>query len=236
MTVCSANYSPVEEAYEFLNPALQTKPQRTVAKKPCDSYSADFSEDIASYANNYQDNSGLFNKTNFQNQNQINRELQNPRKPQNFQVITQEKPRTQPQNKSQKIYEIEEDESFIRKEYPNNRPDDFESSYDFQPSMINTKEKCPDMAVHVENINTNDNHSNYTNNNNNNSRYDYDEDTVLKMLSKKYMNEFTTLPNHTTASIAIPPPNYIDLILYIISGVILIFIMEQFVKIGTYLG
>ena len=232
MTVCSANYSPVEEAYEFLNPSLQSKTHKPVIKKACDSYSSDF--DIASYANKYQqsnnsntiDNAGLFNKTNFQHQNQVNRELQNPKK---INKVTFQ------ENRPQKIYEIEEDEDFIRQEYPHNRPDGFESSYDFQPSTMHETPKCPDMEVHIENINTNDNNNsksvtkNYTNN-----YHDYDEDTILKLLSKKYMNEFTTLPQNAQQNNQIPP-NYIDLILYIISGVILIFIMEQFVKIGTYL-
>ena len=221
MTVCNANYSSVEEAYEFLNPNLQNKSNQKPSKKPCDSYNTDF--DIASYTNQYverpttgtntMDTAGMFNKTNFQHQNQLHRELQNPK---TFQEGT---PRPK------QIYELEEDEAIIRQEYPNNRPDDFERSYDFQPSMIHQK-KCPDMEVHIENINTNDN-----SNSSAPPRYDYDEDTILKMLSKKYMNEFTTIPKQTTV-----PPNYIDLILYIVSGVILIFIMEQFVKIGTYLG
>ena len=49
---------------------------------------------------------------------------------------------------------------------------------------------------------------------------------MLKALTKKYTGTSESSKNI----------NYIDLVLYIISGIILIFILEQFIKIGQYMA
>ena len=51
-----------------------------------------------------------------------------------------------------------------------------------------------------------------------------DEDTIIRLLSQKYDKKTNN-----------DKINYIDLILYIISGIILIFILDQFVRIGMYM-
>ena len=48
------------------------------------------------------------------------------------------------------------------------------------------------------------------------------------------MNEYTTHPIKDERKPS-QQVNYIDLVLYILSGIILIFIMEQFVKIGMHI-
>ena len=243
MTVFNTNYSSIDEAYGFLNPQLNK-----LNKDPtCDLYASKKNEsDLVTFANQYQvqkqakpsnidshllDHAYDFNKVNFQRQNNKSREHQMKDVTNN--IIYDEVPKQSPNHNHKKYHEqlVTSEESFER-------------NYDFQPSLIENLQPQPQPQpqndnlqpqkqyadIHIENVNTNTN----MNGNNTHKVCEFDEDTVLKLLSKKYMNEYTTHPisDERKPSQQI---NYIDLVLYIISGIILIFIMEQFVKIGMHI-
>jgi hypothetical protein len=120
---------------------------------------------------------------------------------------------------------------------------EIETAYNFRPSnlmsndtphIMNIKKtgKCPDVYIQNNNDNSNRMLAEENNPNDRSHSRPYDEDELLRMLSNKYMKEYTTAhSSKSTESV-----NYIDLILYIISGIILIFMMEQFVKLGTQLA
>ena len=110
---------------------------------------------------------------------------------------------------------------------------EIEKNYDFQPSRINQ-----DIDLHQEN-NPRIREETYPrikeetyprirseNYNRVYSERINDEEAMLKALTKKYTGTSESSKNI----------NYIDLVLYIISGIILIFILEQFIKIGQYMA
>ena len=242
-------YSSIEEAYEFLNPDLQKKTVHTTKDPLCELYNIKSTDpDLASFTTQYQqrgqpsnsiDTSGLFNKVNYQHQNQNGRECQDHNKLVDFHErpsrehymhqppshVQVEQPRIQPPHfaKPPNTYKIHQE-------------DELEKQYNFQPSLRN-EDICSGGPSHtevrIENINKNENINN-VNVPQSQSIYEFDEDTILKMLSKKYMNEHLTTQEIVHNAKTPPEVNYIDLILYICSGVILIFILEQFVKLGTY--
>jgi hypothetical protein len=92
---------------------------------------------------------------------------------------------------------------------------EIEKNYDFQPSRIIQEENIP--GIRSESYNRVYNESQNRIN---------DEEAMLRALTKKY----------TGSSESCKKINYIDLILYIISGIILIFILEQFIKVGQYMA
>ena len=102
---------------------------------------------------------------------------------------------------------------------------EIEKNYDFQPSRINQ-----DIDLHQEN-NPRIREETYPRIRSENYNRVYserinDEEAMLKALTKKYTGTSESSKNI----------NYIDLVLYIISGIILIFILEQFIKIGQYMA
>jgi hypothetical protein len=206
MTVFNTSYTTIDEAFGFLNPELQQKPQKMKKKNKdplCELYNQRWQQqpytdtDLVTYANQYR-----YNKTDFQNQTVNGRE-----------------------NKS-KYVDLSEG---VRQEY--------ESNYDFQPSKMieqesyNTKQESSynptQESYYPSQESYHSTQESYVPTEQEKSRYIYDEDAMVRALAKKYMTEQNEDKGHSL--------NYIDLILYIISGIMLIFMMEQFVRIGIYM-
>jgi hypothetical protein len=212
MTVFNTSYTTIDEAFGFLNPELQQKPQKMKKKNKdplCELYNQRWQQqpytdtDLVTYANQYR-----YNKTDFQNQTVNGRE-----------------------NKS-KYVDLSEG---VRQEY--------ESNYDFQPSKMieqesyNTKQESyhptqesyhsSQESYHPTQESYHPTQESYVPTEQEKYRNVFDEDAMVRALAKKYMTEQNEDKGHSL--------NYIDLILYIISGIMLIFMMEQFVRIGIYM-
>jgi hypothetical protein len=201
MTVFNTNYSSIDEAFGFLNPDLQQAKKKKKNKDPiCELYNQRAHQntytdtDLVMYANQ-------FNAEKYQKQNVYGRETM----PKYIDASDQEQqPQQQPQQRPM---------APVRQE--------FESSYDFQPSRMITAEEeerryqtTPEVPVYHSQPETCKN---------------FDEEAFMRMFEERYSSKFQ---NSSPATKSI---NYFDLILYIISGIILIFMMEQFVKIGMYM-
>ena len=153
-------------------------------------------------------------------------------------------PPTSQQQKKKVTYEIIQNDD----DYYNNDNElyDFETNYNFQPSQIIdpvTKVTINNEApnIHIDNTSTrNKNNNNQYRNNNNKFDFDYntneEDHSYMSMLSNKYMDDDSYYNESRNRKNKNDQSRYIDLILYLISGIILIFIMEQFVKIGIHMS
>jgi hypothetical protein len=212
MTVFNTNYTSIDEAFGFLNPELQQEGVKKQPKKKnkdplCELYNQRWQQtpytdtDLVMYANQY-------NKNNNQIQNVRGRENK-----QKF-IDISDHPTSQEYTGQEHTRQEYTGQEHTRQEHTGQEytRQEYESSYDFQPSKLSeiTSEEHTPRHTYQE------------------SRC-LDEDTMIRLLEKKYNNSYE---KHDSSNSSM---NYIDLILYIISGIILIFMMEQFVKIGMYM-
>lgn len=207
MTVFNTNYTSIDEAFGFLNPELQ---QSVKSQKPKKKNKDPLCE---LYNQRWQQqpytDTDLVSYANQYRYNKTNF--------QNQSVIGRES--------SPKYVDLSDGHSDGPSHASTNQEtrQEYESNYDFQPSKFVEHEGNLDHKIKDE--------ESYQTHSEQESQRPlpsvYDEDAMVKMLAKKYMGDY-----HNDKSNSL---NYIDLVLYIISGIMLIFMMEQFVKIGMYM-
>lgn len=202
MTVLSAAYSSIEDAWGFLNPELQPKKKKKNKDPICELYnskgstSAYTDTDLVSYTNKYNE---LYNKSDFQNPVGTRGRETNPK--------SIELPLTSTSGETQL---------------------DLESSFDFQPSQF-VKEEY--MTSSENNNNNRRPHHRY-----NNLEQEADVTDEEHTFQEHYPRQEYIPPQHRYIDYERNDVNYLDLALYIISGIILIFLLEQFVKLGEILA
>lgn len=224
MTVFNTSYSSIDEAFGYLNPDLQKKSKKKNKDPLCELYNQKWQPDNLS--NSLKDDVDLISYANeYKNPNLTTNRDTSPKY-----IDISDKPIN---NKDQEYSWMHPEKSLTTK------AENFEMNYDFQPSKMIAQEdrSHQERYTHGERYTPGERYTHqerYIPE----ERYSHqemcapqemrephgrycDEDTIIRLLSQKYDKKTNN-----------DKINYIDLILYIISGIILIFILEQFIQIG----